>query len=220
MERIELNEHELRALGVLIEKDMTTPDQYPLSLNAATTGCNQKSNRDPVVDYVEAEVDVALQGLVHKGLAGRVMGSRVERFRHNAREVLELGDAELAVLAELCLRGPQAPGELRGRAARMHALATLEALSPVLARLIERGLARRLPPGPGSRVERFEQTLCKSAAQESRPAAPTPAPQAASSAPAAASPTPARRNDLAEQVALLRRQIDFLASSLGVRLPD
>ena len=115
---ISLNGHEARALGVLIEKAFTTPDQYPLSLNATTNGCNQKSNRDPVTDFSEAEVRIALQGLRMKGLAGQSVpaGSRVERWRHNAMETLGIGEREAAVLAELLLQvlSAQAPGEVQG----------------------------------------------------------------------------------------------------------
>ena len=121
---ISLNSHEARVLGVLIEKAYTTPDQYPLSLNGATNGCNQKSNRDPKVDFSEAEVRIALQGLRMKGLAGGAVlaGSRVEKFRHNAKEILKVGERAIAVMAELMLRGPQTAGELRTRAKRMLSL--------------------------------------------------------------------------------------------------
>jgi len=158
----QLNSHEARVLGVLIEKELTTPDQYPLSLHAATAGSNQKSNRHPVVDYLEAEVDVALQGLIAKHLVGKVIpsGSRVEKFRHNASETLGLDAAHLAVLAELLIRGPQQPGELRARVQRMAPTASLDELGQRLARLIEAGYARRLPPSPGSRAERYVQLLC------------------------------------------------------------
>ena len=161
MEHPELNEHEARVLGVLIEKELTTPDQYPLSLNALGNGCNQKSNRDPVVDFLEAELVVALQGLTMKGLAGRVSGagSRVEKYRHNARERLKLSALETAVLAELLMRGPQAPGELRSRVNRMSKVSGLEELRAPLAALQEKGLVARLAPGHGSRAERFVQRL-------------------------------------------------------------
>ena len=118
---VELNAHEARVLGVLIEKCLTTPDQYPLSLNAATNGCNQKSNRNPMVDFSEAEVTVAITGLQYKHLAGASTpaGSRVEKYRHNAGAHFKIDDRDMAVLAELLIRGPQSPGELRTRANRM-----------------------------------------------------------------------------------------------------
>jgi len=161
----QLNSHEARVLGVLIEKSLTTPDQCPLSINATVNGCNQKSNRHPVSDYLEAEVDVALQGLIVKHLAGKVVpaGSRVEKFRHNAGETLGLDEGKLAILAELLMRGPQAPGELRARVHRMSPTPGLGDLMPRLGILIESGFVRRLDPAPGSRAERYGQLLCPDA---------------------------------------------------------
>src|SRR6478672_871930 len=107
---IELTAHEARALGVLIEKSTTTPEQYPLSLNALTAGCNQKNNRDPVLTMSEDAVFAAVESLRGKGLVIRIeagAGSRVHRFRHNATDTLHVRPAELAILAELLLRGPQ-----------------------------------------------------------------------------------------------------------------
>jgi hypothetical protein len=162
MPRIRLNDVEVRLLGVLIEKELTTPEQYPLSLNALRVGSNQKSNREPLVEYGEAEVWVGIQGLESKALIERQkpgVGSRVEHWRHNARQLLNIDRSESAVLAELLLRGAQAPGELRQRASRMHGLDTIASLSFLLERLIAKGLVRRLPAGLGSRVERFTHTL-------------------------------------------------------------
>src|SRR5262245_9738614 len=111
---------ESRLFGVLIEKALTTPDQYPLSVNAAVNGANQKSNRDPVLTLEEPEVASALQRLEKKYMARLVFpgGSRVEKYCHNGKDALGLDAPALAVLAELLLRGPQSPGELRGRAGR------------------------------------------------------------------------------------------------------
>lgn len=162
MPRIRLNDVEVRLLGVLIEKELTTPEQYPLSLNALRVGSNQKSNREPLVEYGEAEVWVGIQGLESKALIERQkpgVGSRVEHWKHNARHLLNIDRSESAVLAELLLRGAQAPGELRQRASRMHGLDTIASLSFLLERLIAKGLVRRLPAGQGSRVERFTHTL-------------------------------------------------------------
>src|SRR5687768_5704520 len=135
----ELNAHEARLLGVLFEKERTTPDQYPLSLHALTAGANQNSNRDPMTDWSEAEVFVGVTGLMQKGLAGKVApaGSRVEKFRHNARETLALDDRKLAILSELLMRGPQTQGELRARASRMSELGSNETLQADLASLAE-----------------------------------------------------------------------------------
>lgn len=157
----QLNGHEARLLGVLYEKERTVPDQYPLSLHALATGANQKSNREPMSDWSEAEVIVGVTGLMQKGLAGRVFpsGSRVEKFRHNARETLGLDDRRLAILAELLMRGPQTLGELRTRANRMTELGSIDAVQAELSALAEGGFVRRLEPGPGSRAERWVQLL-------------------------------------------------------------
>src|SRR4051794_40125390 len=119
---IELTPDESRVLGVLVEKAFTTPDQYPLSLNSLTSGCNQKNNRDPVLNMSEDQVFDAVESLRSKGLVIRIeagAGSRVHRFKHNAIDTLHVRSTELAILAELLLRGPQTHGELRGRASRM-----------------------------------------------------------------------------------------------------
>jgi uncharacterized protein YceH (UPF0502 family) len=152
---------EARILGVLVEKALTTPDQYPLSLNAATNGANQRSNRDPVLDLLEGDVYAALQSLMRKGLVGasHPAGGRVEKFRHNGEALLGVDTPQLAVLAELWMRGPQMPGELRARASRMTPIESLPALMAILAPLTERGLVRRLPAQPGARAERYAQTL-------------------------------------------------------------
>jgi hypothetical protein len=213
----QLNEHEARVFGVLVEKSMTTPDHYPLTLNAATAGANQKSNRSPQVDWLEAEVDVALQGLVMKGLVGLVSpaGARVEKYRHNGQAMLGIGDAPLAILAELLMRGPQTPGELRGRASRMSSIPTLEDLNEHLEELMARGLARRVAPAPGSRAGRIAQSLVPDL---------HPVEEGAPSAPAAARPAPStasapglvdRVETLERQVAELRGQLEGLMAELG-----
>jgi uncharacterized protein YceH (UPF0502 family) len=236
---------EARVLGVLVEKALTTPDQYPLSLNAATNGANQRSNREPVLDLLEGDVYAALQGLMRKGLAGasHPAGGRVEKYRHNGEAVLGVDTPQLAVLAELLMRGPQMPGELRGRASRMTPIATLPGLMALLAPLIERGLARRLPAQPGARAERYAQTLSPDAHPiEAAPAsaAPLPAPRAPVAAPAAApreaaqpavtrapaapaapaedDKLAARVAELEGEVARLKRQLRHLAWKLGEKL--
>lgn len=234
---MELNEHEQRALGVLIEKQLSTPDQYPLSLNALRAGCNQKSNREPVTDYSEAELIVALQGLEAKGLSQRLpagFGSRVERFEHSLEAALAITDkAQLAVLAELLVRGPQAPGELRQRASRMRKLGDLAELGFVLDKLAFQKLVKRLPPGLGSRSERWGHTLgaaleagaaAPASAEElverhggvEPTAAPAPAPPSAQTTPAAA---PAAES-LEARVDRLERQLRSLAEQLGASLGE
>jgi uncharacterized protein YceH (UPF0502 family) len=133
---------ERRILGVLVEKQKTSKsaDAYPLTLNALVTGCNQKSNRDPVLDLDEVEVENALMSLQKKGLVIRITGGRAERFKHTLYENWTQVGPELAVLAELLLRGPQTKGDLRVRASRMAPIETLEALDSFLQPLVERRL--------------------------------------------------------------------------------
>jgi uncharacterized protein YceH (UPF0502 family) len=158
---IELDPHEARLFGVLIEKAMTTPDQYPLSINAALNGANQKSNRDPVLALEEHEVAGALMRLEKRYLARKVFpgNSRVEKYVHNGKDALNLAGPALAIVAELLLRGPQTVGELRAHAGRMVELESLAAVESTLSELIERGFVQRLDPAPGSRAERYVQLL-------------------------------------------------------------
>jgi uncharacterized protein YceH (UPF0502 family) len=146
-----LDANERRVLGVLIEKAKTTPDQYPLSLNAVVTGCNQKSNRDPVMNLDEEAVSRALASLRECGAAAEVFGSgKLPRYRHLAYEWLGVGKEELGIMGELLLRGEQTEGDLRGRASRMDPSPDLDALRGHLDRLAERGLVIWLsPPGRG-----------------------------------------------------------------------
>ena len=146
-----LDANERRVLGVLIEKGKTTPDQYPLSLNAVVTGCNQKSNRDPVMHLDEESASRALTSLRHSGAVAEVFGSgKIPRYRHLAYEWLEVGKEELAILGELLLRGEQSEGDLRGRASRMDPIPDLDALRTHLDALATRDLIVWLsPPGRG-----------------------------------------------------------------------
>ncbi|MEM1303957.1 MAG: DUF480 domain-containing protein, partial [Planctomycetota bacterium] len=145
---------ERRVLGVLVEKAKTTPDAYPLSLNALRTGCNQKSNRFPQMTLDDDRVEQAIDRLRGAGAVVIVQGdSRVERFRHRAYDWLGVDKTELAVMAELLLRGAQTVGELRGRAARMEPIPGMAELRPILASLVEKNLAMYLtPPGRGAVV--------------------------------------------------------------------
>ncbi len=146
-----LDAFERRVLGVLIEKAKTTPDQYPLSLNALVTGCNQKSNRDPVMTLDEEQVTRAVAGLRQCGAMAEVFGSgKIPRYRHLAYEWLGVEKEELAILGELLLRGEQTEGDLRGRASRMDPIPDLDILRGHLDRLADRGLVIWLsPPGRG-----------------------------------------------------------------------
>jgi uncharacterized protein YceH (UPF0502 family) len=131
---------ERRVLGVLVEKAKTTPDAYPMSLNALMTGSNQKSNREPVLNLSEEDIENTLAGLQPKGYVTRIQGGRVERWRHNLYEQWSVNKVELAILAELLLRGPQTEGELRQRASRMEPIDDLDALRAALKPLAERRL--------------------------------------------------------------------------------
>ncbi len=137
---------ERRVLGVLIEKAKTTPDAYPMSVNALVTGSNQKSNRDPLLNLTEDDVEETLQRSQQRGYAIKITGGRVIRWRHNLYDALGVGKVELAVLAELLLRGPQTEGELRGRASRMEPVDDLDALRAVLRPLKGRRLVVYLTP--------------------------------------------------------------------------
>jgi uncharacterized protein len=138
----ELDRVSRRLLGVLVEKAKTTPDAYPLSVNALVVGSNQKSNRDPLLNLTDEDVEEGLTKLQQMGLTTRITGGRVERFRHNLYEKWLVDKIELAVLAELMLRGPQTEGELRSRASRMEPIADLDVQREKLKRLQERGLVK------------------------------------------------------------------------------
>lgn len=158
-----LTSEEARVLGCLLEKERTTPDTYPLSLNALVAACNQSTNRAPVVHYDDATVEAALDGLRERGLARRGVypGSRVIKYRHSLDEELKLGPDESALLCVLLLRGPQTPGELKSRTERLHAFAGLTELEDALDRLANREepLARRLPRGAGQKEVRVAELL-------------------------------------------------------------
>jgi uncharacterized protein len=152
---------ELRVLGSLIEKQRTTPDVYPLSLNALRAACNQSTNRDPVVAYDEPTIRAALDRLSRKRWARLASGatSRAVKYRHLLDEALGLDGAELSLLTVLMLRGPQTVGELKQRSERLHAFPSLEAVETTLDRLSERELAVRMPRRPGQKEQRYAQLL-------------------------------------------------------------
>lgn len=160
---IVLNEVEARVLGSLIEKDVTTPDYYPLSLNALVNACNQKNNRDPVMNLDEDAVRQALDTLQAKRLAGPTNSadSRVTKYEHRLQEVFNFTRGETAILCVLLLRGPQTPGELRGRTDRMHHFEDLTEVQSSLQRLMQRELAlvRVLPRQPGTKEFRYKHLL-------------------------------------------------------------
>jgi uncharacterized protein len=152
---------EIRVLGCLIEKQRTTPDTYPLSLNSLRLACNQSTNRDPVVDYDEQTVVEALRRLALRGWTrlASAAGSRARKYRHLLDQAFGLDEGEVALLAVLMLRGPQTPGELKQRGQRLHDFADLGAVHETLERLVERGQVARHERRPGQKEDRYEQLL-------------------------------------------------------------
>jgi len=222
----ELSEPEQRVLGCLIEKRWTTPDQYPLSLNALRLACNQSTAREPVTHYDEATVRDAAQRLARYGLARLASGhqSRTIKYRHLAEEGLALDREQLALLAVLLLRGPQTPGELKGRAERLAGFQSLADVERVLAQLIERGYVWRIDRRPGQKEDRFEQLLGDAGLTSGSAAPPAPAGSAAPPAPAgsAASPASSARpgpsawadGDLVARVAALEQEVQRIRAEL------
>jgi len=160
---IKLTETEVRVLGALVEKDITTPEYYPLSLNALVNACNQKSNRDPVMQLDEDAVRDALEGLQQQRMAGPARGadSRVTKYEQRLQEVFNFMRPEIAVLCVLLLRGPQTPGELRGRTERLHHFEALDDVQSALQKLIQRDppLVKVLPRQPGTKESRYAHLL-------------------------------------------------------------
>ncbi len=204
-------------LGCLIEKRWTTPDQYPLSLNALRLACNQSTNREPVTNYDDATVREAVSRLSRYGLARLASGhsSRAIKYRHLAEEALGLGREELAVLAVLLLRGPQTLGELKARSDRMASLGSLGDVERVLETLAGRGYAKRLERRPGQKEDRFEHQLGPEAPAESAPA---PQVEAAPPQPTAGGGLEARVEALEAEVARLREQLGTELAELREQL--
>jgi len=192
---------EIRVLGCLIEKQRTTPDTYPLTLNSLRLACNQATNREPVVDYDEETIREALQRLWRKEWARLAsgQGSRSVKYRQLVQETLGLADDEISVLCVLMLRGPQTPGELKQRTDRLHPFATLAEVEETLERLIERDLAVRLDRRPGQKEERYAQLLGGEFDESSWSEAPRPVPA---------------RDPLEERVAALEAEVAALRAVL------
>jgi hypothetical protein len=211
---------EIRVLGCLIEKQRTTPDVYPLTLNALRLACNQSTNRDPVVEYDENIIRSAMERLVQRKWATLASWSnrRSMKYRHTLDGALGLDDAEISVAAVLMLRGPQTPGELKTRTERLHSFGDMAELSDALGRLIERGLVARLERRPGQREERYRHLLGEDGAEGEAPA---PAPVATEpTVPAAVEPPAAiagneRIERIERQLAELRAEIKALREELG-----
>jgi uncharacterized protein len=201
---------EIRVLGCLMEKQRTTPDVYPLSLNSLRLACNQSTNRDPVVDYDERIIRDALHRLERRGYARLAGASRAAKYRHLLAENLPLSDSEHAVMCVLMLRGPQTPGELKQRTERMHEFGDLMQVQETLERLIDRELVACLGRRPGQKEDRYRQLLSDAEAEDAHMEAPVVS-QPASSPPGideSAIATLARRvQRLESEVAQLRAEI-------------
>ena len=210
---------EIRVVACLVEKQRTTPDVYPLSLNSLRLACNQATNRDPVVDYDEATVSEALRRLALRGWTRLASGagSRARKYRHLLPESLGVDDEELALLAVLMLRGPQTPGELKQRSERLHRFEDLSAVQETLERLLEREYVIRHPRMPGQKEDRWEQVL----GGEGQPVAGEAAP-VAEAPPAPIPPGPDevaasgdRLDRLERELAALRAEVSDLRRALG-----
>ena len=208
---IHLTPIEARVLGALIEKEATTPEYYPLSLNALVNACNQKNNREPVTQLNEDEVRTALNQLRDQNLAAALHDSRVTKYEHHLQEVLNLTRAETAILCVLLLRGPQTPGELRGRTERMHRFDELTDVVSVLDKMAQRdpALVMALPRQPGSREIRYAHLL------SGEPELVEPAPFLIEGATPARSPDLDRVSRLETEVAALREQIAQLKAQVA-----
>lgn len=205
-----LKDAELRVLGTLIEKEITTPEYYPLTLNSLVAACNQKSNRWPITEYADHDVLVALEGLRAHGFAAEIVGGgRVPKYAQRFTQKLNLGRRETAILCVLMLRGQQTAGEIRTRTDRMHSFDDLSEVELVLHKLIEYPegqMAQKLAPAPGMKEPRYAQTLGGMIEQTVAAQAPAPA--------VAAAPVAARLTALEEEVARLREEVDELRRKL------
>ena len=207
---------EARVLGALIEKEITTPEYYPLSLNALVNACNQKNNREPVMALDEVEVRQALHGLEDEHLAAPVRGDgRVAKYEHHLQEVFNFTRAETAVICVLLLRGPQTPGELRGRTERMYKFDELSDVQTALQRLISRdpSLVKILPRQPGTKEARYAHLLSGDVESFESPAATT---AYASATSYAHSSSHAEEDpELKERMAQLEAEVAILTRELG-----
>jgi len=214
---------EARVLGVLVEKQLTVPDTYPLTINSLVAGCNQKTSRDPIMRITEAEAQMTLDALRGRSLVIESYGAsgRVMRYEHNAEKVLKLPQAMVALLAVLMLRGPQTPGELRAGCDRLHHFADISALEDCLADMAVRpggALVAKLPKQPGSREHRYAHLLC-GAVPASSPAAAKASAEAIESDGLTIGEIAALKANLAQvrgDVEHLRQLVDHLYAELGV----
>lgn len=203
---------EARALGVLVEKQHTVPDSYPLSLNALTLGCNQKTARDPVINATEAEVMGAIEGLKEQHLLIEVSGSRVVRFEHNMARGLGVPGQSVALLTLLMLRGPQTSAELRLNTERLHRFADVSSVEGFLEELAEKPPAKvvKLPRSPGEREQRWAHLLCGEPIVPVRSMAAS----ASSSLPPELAVSAGEVGALRAEVTALRREVDQLRAQV------
>jgi uncharacterized protein YceH (UPF0502 family) len=221
---VEPDAAEIRVLGGLVEKQRTTPDAYPLSLNALRLACNQSTNRDPVVDYDEQTVVEALRRLALRGWTRLASGagSRARKYRHLLGDAFGLDDAEISLLAVLMLRGPQTPGELKQRGQRLRDFPDLAAVQATLDRLVERGQVARHERQPGQKEDRYEQLLGGDSDRSAPSPTDTVPDEAASNGEIAAAepateikPAEDRLTRLEREVAELRTELAALHTELG-----
>lgn len=200
---------EIRVLGCLIEKQRTTPEQYPLSLNGLRLACNQATNRDPVVEYDEATIRAAIDKLSRRGWVRLASGpgSRVAKYRHLLDDALGRVPSQIALLAVLMLRGPQTPGELKQRVERLYPYGSLEDVQSALDALSEAELVERLPRRPGQSQDRYVQLLGGGESAEAGPAATA----------IEAAPPEFEKSRLEERVARLEEQVAALQRALDTR---
>jgi hypothetical protein len=219
---LELTAPEQRVLGCLIEKRFTTPDQYPLTLNALRMACNQSTNRDPVTRYDEETVLEAAQRLSKYGVARLASGhsSRAAKFRHLAEEALGLNQEQLAVLCVLLLRGVQTPGELKARTERMVTFTSLEEVYRVLEELGEHGYVRRIERRPGQKEDRFQQLVGGGGSDDDAGASPAAGAAASTSADDRSRRDFRARDDLATRVSAVESELAELRRDLTAQLAE
>ena len=216
MEVLELSVTEARVLGVLVEKQRTVPDTYPLTLNALVAGCNQKTSRDPILAVSDADVQGAIDSLKHRSLLVETSGGRVMRYAHNLERALAIPAQSVALVAVLMLRGPQTAGELRINSDRMHRFADISAVEAFLDELATRpagALVAELPRTPGTRETRWTELL-------SRPAAAAAAAHADASGTSGANDAHGDVTALAREVAMLRDEVTALRDTVERLLAD
>jgi uncharacterized protein YceH (UPF0502 family) len=209
---LDLNPVETRVLGCLIEKQRTTPDTYPLTLNALRLACNQSTNRDPVVDYDELTIRAALERLARRRFVRLASGhtTRATKYRHMLDDTLSLDPAELAVLAVLMLRGPQTPGELRQRTDRLHHFPDHESLEETLRKLAERDYVIQLDRRPGQKEQRYKLLVDEDEVEEAQEVA-VPRPETRDPRPEAED----RLSRVEREIAELRAELTALREQLG-----